>query len=386
MKKIAILTRRAGYNMGSSLQAYAMGRFISELGFPNQTIRYDEYSRFLAWRIRPAMENMLYFFISLCPPIFRLLTPKRYAYLKKRHDQTTRFEQFEQRYMNLTKKSYRSSKELARDFNSHDAVICGSDQIWNPLMPDENFMLGFIADHSKTKKVAYAPSLGVTDVKYISQESQNLIKRFDYLSCREAQGSAVIEQITGRSEVQTLIDPTLMLNRGVWEDMANEVETKPCEEYILVYFLQLGSNTVESPNEYLARLKERSGLPIYNVRMFNLINTIEADVQLDSLAPDDFLCYVKNASYICTNSFHCTIFSFIFQRKFVVFERNMTKSEGGGQNSRIHTLLNILEMESSLVKTTDEPNIEREYNFEVGIRNIETKRLLSVEYINQALK
>lgn len=386
MKKIAILTRRAGYNMGSSLQAYAMGKFISDLGFPNETIRYDEYSRFLAWRIRPAIENIQYFIVSLFPPIFRRLVPKKYAYLKNRHDQIKRFEHFEQRYMNLTKKNYKSSKELSKDFNSHDAVICGSDQIWNPLMPDENFMLGFISDESRTKKIAYAPSMGVTDAKYISEESKQLIQRFDYLSCREAQGSAVIKQITGRDDIQTLIDPTLMVDKKVWEDMANEVEQTPSEKYILVYFLQLGSNTTESPNEYITRLKEKTGLPVYNVRMFNLINTIEADVQLDSLGPNDFLSYVKNASYICTNSFHCAIFSFIFQREFVVFERNMTKSEGGGQNSRVHTLLNVIDMEDCLVNISDEPYLEREYNFEVGVQNIEKKRLVSVEYINRSLK
>ena len=50
IKKIAILTRRAGYNMGTSLQAIAMSRFIADAGYPNIIIDYDEYAGHLLWQ------------------------------------------------------------------------------------------------------------------------------------------------------------------------------------------------------------------------------------------------------------------------------------------------------------------------------------------------
>ena len=47
--KIGILTRRAGFNMGSSLQAYAMAKFITDTGYSCRIIDYDEYSGQPLW-------------------------------------------------------------------------------------------------------------------------------------------------------------------------------------------------------------------------------------------------------------------------------------------------------------------------------------------------
>lgn len=62
MKKIGILTRRAGFNHGSSLQAYAMAKFISDLGFECKILNYDEYSGNPRWKIRPYIENIQWIF------------------------------------------------------------------------------------------------------------------------------------------------------------------------------------------------------------------------------------------------------------------------------------------------------------------------------------
>ena len=59
IKKIAILTRRAGYNMGTSLQAVAMSRFIADAGYPNIIIDYDEYAGHLLWQLKPAVNRLI---------------------------------------------------------------------------------------------------------------------------------------------------------------------------------------------------------------------------------------------------------------------------------------------------------------------------------------
>ena len=45
IKKIAILTRRAGYNMGTSLQAVAMSRFIADAGYRSEERRVGKECR-----------------------------------------------------------------------------------------------------------------------------------------------------------------------------------------------------------------------------------------------------------------------------------------------------------------------------------------------------
>ena len=78
MKKIAILTRRAGYNMGTSLQAVAMSVFIDKAGFPNRIINYDEYSGHILWRIKPRLNRIIYFAMNLCPQFSKLVFGKKF--------------------------------------------------------------------------------------------------------------------------------------------------------------------------------------------------------------------------------------------------------------------------------------------------------------------
>lgn len=65
--KIGILTRRYGYNMGSTLQAYAMQELIKSLGHDAEIIDYDETSAHKSWRVRPVIEHMMY--KTYIPPI-----------------------------------------------------------------------------------------------------------------------------------------------------------------------------------------------------------------------------------------------------------------------------------------------------------------------------
>ena len=65
-------------------------------------------------------------------------------------------------------------------------------------------------------KAAYAPSLGVSSLTeeqldYIGKELQ----KYDFLSCREALGSEMLEKVTGRS-IETVLDPTLMIRSEEW--------------------------------------------------------------------------------------------------------------------------------------------------------------------------
>ena len=99
IKKIAILTRRAGYNMGTSLQAVAMSRFIADAGYPNIIIDYDEYAGHLLWQLKPAVNRLILSVMNLCPMISRLLYKSKYDKLNRMHSQINTFREFEHRYM-----------------------------------------------------------------------------------------------------------------------------------------------------------------------------------------------------------------------------------------------------------------------------------------------
>jgi hypothetical protein len=384
-KKIAIMTRRAGFNMGSSLQAFAISRFIHDLGFPNIIIRYDEYSRFPIWKIKPFINSIVYTVFSISPFIFKFIFPQKFNKLNIGHKQMKQFFDFEKKYMNLTTKEYHSTKVLAKDFNSYDACICGSDQIWNPYFYDPAYMLNFIDDLGETKKIAYAPSIGITNKDLITDEAINLIKKFNYLSCRETEATKILQDITNKPVI-TVLDPTLMISADIFKKMCSKQHPGNGQHYILTYFLHTNYYQDSIPYNYIRNLSKKTGLPIFNIQLFNLVNNIPAKKQFCTIGPVDFLTLVLNASWICTNSFHCSIFSFLFQKKFFVFERYM--KEGGisaSQNSRIYSLLKLFDMRYCLKKDLDTPNIEQKFNYESGISNLEIQQEISKKYIINAL-
>lgn len=382
--KIAILTRRAGFNMGSSLQAYAMSKFIERAGFPNVIINYDEYSGHWKWKIKPFINSTILKIFNIFPRLSNVFFRQKYNDLLRSKSQMNTFFQFERQYLPLTKKKYASCKSLKKDFNDYNACICGSDQIWSPYFFDPAFFLSFITS-SKTKKIAYAPSLGITDLNLIKENQRELMQKMTFLSCREKEGANLISQIT-KKEIPVVLDPTLMLETHEWEKLANDSNINKSGKYILTYFLHSSCYEDSIPHAYIEKLKKETGLPVYNISIFNLINNIQADKQFDTVGPLDFLSLIKNAEWICTNSFHCCIFSYIFKRKFFVFERYMKNGNTGGhQNSRIYNLLQLLGLSDAITNPNSVPNIKKQYNFEIGEINLKIEREKSKNYLLNAL-
>ena len=249
MKKIGILTRRAGFNHGSSLQAYAMAKFISDLGFECKILNYDEYSGNPRWKIRPYIENIQWIFFR---PLIYLLAPSKYYYLHIRKQQYTKFAEFEDTFYNLTSPILTNTEALRKASSSFDALVCGSDQIWSPLSYDPVFLFNFLNDN-RINTVAYAPSIGVSDIHMISDQQRKLMCKIKYLSCRELQGSEMVKKITLR-DCQTVLDPTLMVNSTHWVKMASSIPNVEMEPYIVCYFL--GKNVHQT---YIDELKHKTG-------------------------------------------------------------------------------------------------------------------------------
>lgn len=335
--KIGILTRRAGFNHGSSLQAYAMAKFISNAGFDCSIIDYDEYSGHPRWKIRPFIEDFQWI---LCKHLPSLFSPDKRKYLSIRNKQYKKFNQFDNQFLPLTNERCNNSKLLRSVCRDFDILICGSDQIWNPLLYDPVYLFGFLKDEKK-RTVAYAPSFGVSDIKLIGNKERKLIRRIDCLSCREEKGAEFVEEITGKP-CPIVLDPTLMVDFKDWETLATsvfDVESKP---YILCYFL--GQDVHQ---DRISSLAQRFDCKILNIQMFNRMNSLYSDREITDLGPIEFLNLIMKAEWVCTDSFHATIFAYLFKRKVSVFERFKSCDEEN-QNSRIHTLLKVLGIESVL--------------------------------------
>lgn len=372
---LKIMTRRAGYNFGSSLQAYAIHKGLEKIGFPNEVIDYDEYNHFILWQIKPFLNDLFFFLLSLNLRVSRKLFSKTYDTLLKRDLQKKAFMLFEDNNIKTTPKKYKTSKQLQSLSESCNAIICGSDQIWSPLLFDPNFFLCF-CNPKKTKLIAYAPSFGVSEIKHYSAEIKNYLSRFHAISVREKIGADVIKKILNKN-VPILIDPTLLLTTKDWDKLTTSQNIN--RPYILCYFL--GNKLI--PFDFINDMQKKLNLQIVNLTTFRTRNQIQG-IQKDIQGPSDFISLIKNAQYICTDSFHATVFSILYQKKFFVFDKFL-KTDAINQNSRIETLLSLLHLESCMQDNTTKVYRDIQPNFSETNAIIEIEQKKTLIFLKEAL-
>jgi len=376
-KKVWIITRRAGHNFGSSLQAYALQLTVEKLGYKNEIINYDEYYHNIKWRIRPFINDCLFKVMCLIPTLSELVAKNKYRWLIERNTQQGKFDIFERDNLTLTKKKFNTSKAIARAAKDCDICICGSDQIWSPLLFDPTLFLDF-CNKDRTKTIAYAPSFGINSIGQNRDQIKNLIDSIHFISVREETGSEIIKELTNR-DAPVVLDPTLLLDRKEWVKLATQADTGS-EPYILCYFL--GGAYI--PYKFIENLKNQTGYRIINICTFRTLNSIQGECIADA-SPSEFITYIANAAYVCTDSFHGTIFSILFERQFFTFERFGNEKEN--QNSRIYTLLKTCQAQNRLIPYDSIPSTNIPViNFDILKINLEFEKVGSIKYLETALK
>jgi hypothetical protein len=112
----------------------------------------------------------------------------------------------------------------------------------------------------------------------------------------------------------------------------------------------LGNNSWQ--RDCAKQLAERTGYKI--VSLLHLDEYIASDKSCADFAPYDFtpvdfLAYIKNAEFICTDSFHCTVFSILFEKDFYTFRR-YANNHAQSTNSRLDSLLSILDLKGRIIE------------------------------------
>lgn len=189
--------------------------------------------------------------------------------------------------------------------------------------------------------------------------------------------------MTGK-EVQVVCDPTLLFNAEEWNSIAPQ-KRKIKDKYILCYFL--GNNPTQ--REWAKQLAKVTGCGIAQLmHLDEYIGSDEgmADYPLYEINPLDFVGLVRDAEYVLTDSFHCTVFSTLFSKRFFVFRR-YSNDGTVSTNSRIYSLLETLGMSERLL-TGEEP-IEKSLSLSVDFdkvhQQISTLRDTSIHLLQNAL-
>lgn len=337
-KKIAIMTWLYNGNYGTVLQAYALHTFVKNAGYDVENINYKSSlkTKLKNWIVN---KNSPALFVGK----FKEKFSKTDSVANEKRNEN--FSDFLKSNIKLTELAS-SPDELLKFGNNYDAFICGSDQIWSPYLMNPPYFLSFVPDNKP--KIAYAPSFGVTSTSAKKEKMIcDFVKRFDYVSVREKQGSDFLKRITGR-DYPVMVDPTMLLERKDWEKCIGDRIEK--EKYIFCYMLTYNQKYVNAVKEYADKNKLKVILIKKDIGFENTGFTIVEDA-----GPQQWLNYIKYAENVFTDSFHGAIFSIIYHKEFVLFKRFSDKS-GASQNSRIYTLTEMLNIKDRIV---DEASLDK---------------------------
>lgn len=382
MGKIGICACYDNYNYGSMLQAFATQKAISKLGYENEFIVYRKKKnlQFILKSIPRALNG--YFIGAKINEIKRNKEFDKHQDIKKNIKiRQQEFKKFEKNYYECFSNEYVGFEELKSGAENYSSVLVGSDQLWLPIGLGSNFYnLMFVPDN--INKISYATSFGVSQIPwYQVRKTRKYLSRINYLSTRELKGREIIKKIAN-IDAKVVVDPTLLFDGNEWKDLIPE-EKIINEKYIFCYFL--GKN--KKHREEVKKLAQKKNLKI--VILPHLDDFVEydenfGDYKLYDVDPTKFVNLIRNAEYICTDSFHGTVFSILNHKKFITFNR-FDESSKNSRNSRIDSLCNQLNIEDRRYKQ-DILKIEKEIDYQSIDKKIEKLREDSYIFLKNALK
>ncbi len=353
--KIGIITFHFPFNCGAVLQCYALSRKLESLGNEAQVINYCPWyhqNRYASYK------NPFYYANKKMHEPARNVFTRAYHGAKGFRDtvrswknakpklvREQKFEAFRKAYLNETR-MYRSLRALKALPPKCDLYLAGSDQLWNSKLTDGKFDPAYFLQFGKKKikRATYAIGSYFDDPAAAKQAIAPMLKSLDAVSLRETRFLPDVLDAAGESvPIHIDVDPTLLLPVEAYEPLLPEapLETEP---YILVYTMP--GPAQKQVNEAAKKLAEKTELKLIDVNGNpNAENRKIGDQRIGS--PAEFLWYVKNAAYVVTNSFHGTVFSVLFKKRFAVILHKET-------GNRVSELLDKLGLSDRYTDKTDE--------------------------------
>lgn len=318
----AIITYHRAVNYGSALQAYALNRYINELGIHCETIDY-----------RPRRQSDIYrLFEAPKSPMALARNLHSFLCLRDLRTHQARFDEFLNNLVIQTADAFTDPADLEALDGQYDVYVTGSDQVWNPRTADfdPSYLLSFV--HDKSRCLSYAPSLGTGT---LPAEYHDLFRRelegYRCLSVREEQGSSAISEVVGRA-VSTVVDPVFLLDGQDWSYVGETASCTYSGDFIFGYFI----GDVPGMREFADGLAEETGLKVIVVYK-NLRDLLHRTERRYDAGPREFIWYVAHARYVVTNSFHATAFSIIYRKDFWTFIDGNSEAPG----ERIRNILDL---------------------------------------------
>lgn len=402
-KRVMVLTQPLWNNYGCLLQAYALQITIKRLGFDVFTDRHERHFPSFGMNAMDDLKRLVAHFLLQRKSV--KLFPYRFnAELWQKVSANT------QNFVNerLSTVDFFDEKGRPReDINKRDVFVFGSDQIWRDSYGRVETYFGDFLEGKGVKKIAYAASFGLESWQFSPERTKHLFdlaRSFAGIGVREEDmadlmrknfGSVAAEEAENL-EITHVADPTLLLTaedyRLLVEDWnkecvqsGNRVEEmrlqKSGKGILAVYVLdwtdekrKIMERICSYMNLQAVFLNPERRLGI-ETRRFEGEKSVFRSVE-------SWLSLMQSADFVLTDSYHGTIFSLLFGRKFA-----LVMNSGRGI-SRFRTLDDLFDLSPYVI--SHEEDLKKLFAFserdEVSFQNSLTKiRNHSLDFLKQHL-
>ena len=283
--RVGILTFHDTNNYGAELQAYALCETVEGLGCEAELVDYRNPAVARAETpARPTLGQLA------AHPRSSLIRLAAYPYLARRR---AAFAGFRARCQKTGPRMEGQCEMAAR----YDAVVVGSDQVWNPAITGGDLTY-FLPDPAPFRKVAYAASFGGQALpEGFAPLCRAALAGFDAVGVREASGCEVVRAVAGR-RAERVLDPTLLLGLGRWRELAGP---PPVDGgYVLAYLVA----ECEQALSYARRAARAMGARLVVVECYSVVPALRIEGNMSDISPEGFVSLVAHASLVVTSSFH----------------------------------------------------------------------------------
>lgn len=350
-------------NYGSALQAFALQHKLMELGCD-------------AVLIEPAPRD-----VKLIPRMVRFLKPDKHYGLGRKIKLLVQKRKMQVKYSKID--AFVNTHILTEPFMScyraiqegNCILMAGSDQIWSVIHSpvDDFYLFKFAPRNGSVRRFSYAASIGLSALTEAQIDYyKKALADFEVVSFREKVACDILGSKLVGATVRNDVDPTLLFDGKFWGTVAaGQPREKP---YIFVYMLRPDKRLMQMAY----RLAKRTRREIVYMGLF--VNRYRGVETVADAGVEEFLSYIKNADFVITNSFHGTVFSVLFEKRFLSVKIAST-------SSRAENVLGFLGLSDRLISSVDD--VERAslpIDFKKANTALQEKRTSSIEYLTEVAR
>lgn len=363
--KVGILTQFYRKNYGGILQSYALFQVVSNLGFDVEILdfRYNtKTNRTIGQKINGLLKKHL--------PRKKKIKPKiETRGLPKEHVEA--FASFKQKFLKYSPVA--ENETIKNLVANYDAIIVGSDQVWNDIEGKHLYYFFDFGKPYKGKKISYAPCSIITDIpRKTKRRLGKQFKKMDNISARDKTTQQLVITTSG-IKPEIVLDPTFLYE---FKEFSSPAIVNG--DYVFAYIL---GSEIEMGHEAVLKeiFKKYGKMKVVAAIIPNISLEVEkfADEVRYNAAPNEWVNLIANSKFVYTDSFHGCVFAMKFHKPFFAYCKDAKRT------SRLVDLKNTYGFKN--IHAPKETITIAEIEYDKVDDTLKTQKENSLRYIKESL-